>query len=307
MPTPTPTPPTPAADPLSAGTHTFEARGIVLRYHVQGTGPVCVAHSGGPGIAWDYLRAPGLEAHLTMVYLEPVGTGGSDRLPTHPHGYTRACYSRFLNTLIDHLGVPRVYLLGHSHGGFVAQYHALYSPDRLAGVILYESAPVTGPEHGAEAMRLVGQFAARHAGHPQLASVLDAFAAIPTITDDAQMQAVAQGILPAYFADYWSQEQQLAPLREALRATYVSSLDEHGAPDTVDDREVLSALSVPTLVVVGRYDVICGVRWAEELHKLIPGSQLLILEHSGHFGHIEEPERFSRAVAAFVAASVQTP
>jgi proline iminopeptidase len=49
--------------------------------------------------------------------------------------------------------------------------------------------------------------------------------------------------------------------------------------------------------------VICGVRWAEELHDLIPGSRLLILEDSAHFGHLEEAELFAESVAAFVAAS----
>ena len=40
-------------------------------------------------------------------------------------------------------------------------------------------------------------------------------------------------------------------------------------PEVIDDRAALPNLTVPTLVVVGRYDVICGVRWAEELHMLI--------------------------------------
>jgi pimeloyl-ACP methyl ester carboxylesterase len=48
------------------------------------------------------------------------------------------------------------------------------------------------------------------------------------------------------------------------------------------------------------------VRWAEELHRLIPGSELLILENSGHFGHLEEPEAFSQAVTRFVT-SVNSP
>ena len=291
--------PHPAADPLPTGTFTFTTEAIDLRYHVHGTGPVCVAHPGGPGIAWDYLRSRALEEHLTMVYLEPAGTGDSSRLPSHPNGYTRARYSRHLTALIDHLGAPRVHLLGHSHGGFVAQYHAVNSPDRLAGVILYDSAPLTGPEHVAEAMRQLERFAARHEGNPQLDDVLKAFAAIPTISDDAQMQAVARGLLPAYFADYWAHETELAPLRESLRSSYISGLDEHGTPDHIDDRDTLRALAVPTLVIAGRYDVICGVRWAEQLHALIPGSRLEILEHSGHFGHLEEPEQFARAVAAF--------
>jgi proline iminopeptidase len=56
--------------------------GIRQVYHVAGRGPVCVAHSGGPGIHWAYLRSPELEERFTMVYLEPVGTGESGRLAT---------------------------------------------------------------------------------------------------------------------------------------------------------------------------------------------------------------------------------
>lgn len=47
-----------ATDRLAEGSHSFEADGLTLRYHVHGSGPVCVAVPGGPGIAWDYLRSP---------------------------------------------------------------------------------------------------------------------------------------------------------------------------------------------------------------------------------------------------------
>jgi pimeloyl-ACP methyl ester carboxylesterase len=101
-------------------------------------------------------------------------------------------------------------------------------------------------------------------------------------------------------ASYWTDPAPWADLQNALRATYISGLDEHGAPDLIDDRATLPTLSVPTLVTAGRYDVICGVRWGEELNRLIPGSRLLILENNGHLGHLEEPERFAEVVAAFV-------
>nr|WP_304533025.1 hypothetical protein [Amycolatopsis sp. CA-126428] len=42
--------------------------------------------------------------------------------------------------------------------------------------------------------------------------------------------------------------------------------------------------------------MICGPRWAHELHELIPGARLVVLEHSGHFGHLEGPERFAESV-----------
>ncbi|MFF2732222.1 alpha/beta fold hydrolase [Streptomyces sp. NPDC058008] len=290
----------PRTDPLSPGTHTFRLGALLQRYHVHGSGPVCVAHSGGPGIHYEYLRMPALEQHLTMVYVEPIGTTHDSRLPSHPHGYTRERYSKFLEVLVNQLGVPEVHLLGHSHGAFVAAYHALHRSDRLAGVVLYEGAPVTGPEHGAEAGRMVEAFAEKHAGHPGLPDVLAAFGAMASISDDEQTEAVARGVLPSYFADYWGDEERLAPLRDAVRATYISGLDEDLAPDVIDDRAALKELAVPALVIVGRHDVICGMRWGLELHDLIPDSRLLVLEHSGHLGHVEEPELFAGAVRDFV-------
>ncbi|MET7511877.1 alpha/beta hydrolase [Streptomyces sp. NPDC005480] len=286
---------------LHPGTHSVTVGGITQRYHVHGTGPVCMVHSGGPGILWDYLRMPLLEQHLTMVYVEPIGTGDSGRLPSHPHGYTRDRYSRFLEHLINQLGVAKVYLLGHSHGAFVAAYHAIHRADRLEGVVLYGGAPVTGPEHGAEAGRMVEKFAAEHAKHPGLPDVLASFGAMSRISSDEETVAVVRGVLPSYFADYWGNEKRWAPFREAVRAVFISGLDEDLRPDVIDDRVPLKELDVPTLIVAGRHDVICGVRWSEELHDLIPDSQLVVLENSGHFGHIEEPELFDRAVFRFVS------
>ncbi|MFD3461018.1 alpha/beta fold hydrolase [Nocardia fluminea] len=293
----------PISGALAPGAHAFDSDGVIQRYHVYGSGPVCLVHPGGPGIHWEYLRMPELEKHLTMVYVEALGTGASGRLPSHPHGYTRERYSLALLRIIDHLGVPKVYLLGHSHGAFVAAYHAIHRPAGLAGIILYEGAPVTGPEHGAEATRRLQEFAAAHADRPELADVLAAFAAMQDISSDEQTLAVARGVLPSYIADYWGDEKRWAPVRDALRAGYISGLGADGAPDLIDDRADLPDVAVPALVLVGRFDVICGPRWGQELYDLLPCARLVILERSGHLGHLEELERFAAAVRDFTFTS----
>ncbi|MBF6132093.1 alpha/beta hydrolase [Nocardia otitidiscaviarum] len=292
---------------LAPGGHAFGSDGVVQRYHVYGNGPVCLAHPGGPGIHWEYLRMPELEESLTMVYVEALGTGESGRLPTHPNGYTRERYSLALQRIIDHIGVPKVYLLGHSHGAFVAAYHAIHRPAGLAGIVLYEGAPVTGPEHGAEAGRRLQEFAAAHADQSGLNDVLAAFVGMQDISSDEQTLAIARGILPSYIADYWRDEQRWAPLRDAVRASFISGLDVLGSPDLIDDRADLPKMAVPALIIVGLFDVICGPRWARELHDLIPDSRLVMLENSGHLGHLEEPERFTDAVRAFVLSTQSLP
>ncbi|MEV2213576.1 alpha/beta hydrolase [Streptomyces sp. NPDC050997] len=295
------------AAPLSPGVHTIDLDGITQRYHIHGTGPVCLAHPGGPGVFWEYLRMPAVERHLTMVYMEPIGTGGSGRLASHPNGYTRERYTKALIGLLDYLNLPQAYLLGHSHGGFVVQHCALRHPDRVAGVVLYESSPLTGPEFMAEAMANVQEFSHRHADNPDLPEVVQAFQATAAISNDAEFTAAVRGLLPAYFADYWGREQEFAPMRATVSGCHISGFDEDQGPETIDDRETLASMTVPAMVVVGRYDVICGMRWARELSKLIPDSRLIVLNDSGHFGHIEEPETFAEAVAGFVASYPGAP
>ncbi|MBZ6108273.1 alpha/beta fold hydrolase [Streptomyces althioticus] len=288
---------------LSPGAHEVVVDGLDQRYHVHGSGPVCLALPGGPGVVWQSLRAPALEESLTMVYVEPLGTGGSQRLPSHPDGYTRARHTRALIGLLDRLSLPRVFLLGHSYGGFVAQYAALHHPDRLHGLVLYESAPVTGPEHMAEAAARVEGFVHRNEGRKELPVALAALQSVGAATDDETVTAALRGLVPIYFARYWDREEEFRGFREMLSCTYISALDENGEPDIIDDRAALTGLDLPTLVVVGRHDVICGPRWAQELHTLIPGSQLVVLEDSGHLGHVEEREVFADAVRAFVASA----
>lgn len=97
--------------------HSLVVEGLWQSYVVAGRGPVCVVHPGGLGAEWHYLRMPLLEDRLTMVYLEPIGTGASDRLAGHPFGYSVERYSQQLSGFLATLDLRDVFLLGHSHGG----------------------------------------------------------------------------------------------------------------------------------------------------------------------------------------------
>ncbi|MFC4537091.1 alpha/beta fold hydrolase [Sphaerisporangium dianthi] len=281
-------------------THEIFIDGVRQVFHVAGTGPVCVAHSGGPGIAWEYLRVPSLEQRLTMVYLEPVGTGNSGRLDD-PRDYRLDAYARFLHGVVEHLGAEKVFLLGHSHGGFVAQRYALDHPDRVAGLILFATSPVTGEEFWNSAMAEVARFPERHPGRPEAAGMPDAFQEALAAGTDEDYTTALRRILPLYFADYWAHE-ELAPMRAGLLAWIDPMRGEEPAP--FDVRDALASIAIPTLAITGAHDFICGPRWSRMLHEGIPGSRLIVLPGSGHMCHLEEPEAFTLAVADFTRASV---
>jgi len=283
---------------LQHGKHAITIDGVRQAFHVFGTGPLCLAHPGGPGFGWEYLRTPALEQHLTMVYLEPIGTGDSGRLPAR-RDYRLDVWARFLHGVAERLGASKVLVLGHSHGGFVAQRYALEHPDTLAGLILYATAPVLDADFWAAAMDNLKLFPQRHPDQPEAAGMFGAYQATLAAPDDDAITHGLRRIMPVYFADYWAHEERLAPVRAALRA-WVDPL--HGEePAPFDVRKQLSSITTPALVLTGEHDFLCGPRWAAELHDAIPGSQLTILERSGHMAHLEEPEAFSRAVAGFSA------
>jgi pimeloyl-ACP methyl ester carboxylesterase len=64
--------------------------------------------------------------------------------------------------------------------------------------------------------------------------------------------------------------------------------------------ERLGEVQAPTLILAGRHDPEASVACSEELLHGIAGSKLLIFAESGHAPFIEEPARFSAAVAAFL-------
>ena len=66
-------------------------------------------------------------------------------------------------------------------------------------------------------------------------------------------------------------------------------------------RGSLERLRVPTLVIAGRYDPVCGPRWAAELHEGIPGARIVTFEESGHLPHLEQPAEFAAVIADFLA------
>jgi proline iminopeptidase len=288
--------------PLSPGEHRLAVSGGEVAYHVHGHGPVLVAHPGGPGAEWRYLRMPLVEESFTVVYLEPIGTGGSSRLP-RPSDYRMERYVSDLEALQAHLGVERICLLGHSHGGFVAQSYALAHPEHLAALVLYDTSPTTGEEWQADVEANLEWFARE----PWFADAKAALAEETSATTDEAMTAVFAREEPLYFADWTHRhaefERTLGAMRFSVaptKASDPSASAQAGVAPPFDVRARLGSISTPTLVVVGRKDFVCSVKMAKVLAAGIPGARLVVLERSGHMGHVEEPEAFARALAGLV-------
>ena len=76
-----------------------------------------------------------------------------------------------------------------------------------------------------------------------------------------------------------------------------------------DLRPELARITAPTLILAGRHDWICAPEFSEEIHRLIPGSDLRIFEHSSHSIRVDEPAALVDAIRGFVVykAAVSPP
>lgn len=67
-----------------------------------------------------------------------------------------------------------------------------------------------------------------------------------------------------------------------------------------DGRPALAKVACPTLIVAGRSDRQTPVAVHEEMHALIPGSRLVVLEKCGHLSPLEQPEAVLEAMRSWM-------
>jgi pimeloyl-ACP methyl ester carboxylesterase len=77
-----------------------------------------------------------------------------------------------------------------------------------------------------------------------------------------------------------------------------------GRAQRPDYTDLLGAITVPTLVVVGADDEFTPIPAAEYLHDRIPGSTLTVIDGAAHMPNLERPTEFNKALDALLTAVV---
>jgi proline-specific peptidase len=287
---------------LSTGDAFTTSDGRRLSYRREGSGPLLVCHPGGPGFSARYFGdLAGLAERLELVLVNPRGTEGSDR-PADPRAYGTEDYVADLEELRAHLGLERMSLLGHSHGGVVAMAYAAAQPQRLDRLVLAS----TLPRFAAEQQAAMEAGMERHRDEPWYA---DARAALEDeqagrFSNDEELAAIALREFPFYFSHFGDDEraylQTLAgevPNGDALK------LFNDEIFTSFDLRPDLALVDTPTLVITGADDFITGPVSAAEIEDGIAGAESVVLPDTGHFVFVEARERFRDEVWRFMGVA----
>jgi len=115
---------------------------------------------------------------------------------------------------------------------------------------------------------------------------------------------VRERVAPAYYDPAALTEERLDEW--TLRLTAAGSLDAYLArvnrPPEDSRREKVKAIRAPTLVVTGDSDRMVPPAVARLYHELIPESELVVLEKTGHVPQEERPERVVAEISRWADA-----
>ena len=152
-------------------THVTAPDGVRLAYDVTGSGPPLLCLAGLTRNMDDFETVVDAFAdRARIVRMDYRGRGGSDH--ADPATYTIAQEAQDVLTLLDHLGLGQVTILGTSRGGLIAMALAVGAKARLSGVILNDIGPVIEADGLAVIMDYIGL-------PPPYATLAEAAAGLP--------------------------------------------------------------------------------------------------------------------------------
>ena len=279
-----------ASVPNSAYSHFADIDGVRVHYQEKGTGmPLVLLHGfSSSTYSWKDVFEP-LAKSYRVIAVDLKGFGFSGK----PDGdYSRRAQAILVAHLLDHLKIEKAWLAGNSMGGEVSLNFALQNPQRVAGLILIDSAGVR--ISGANSLAPV------YARIPFVGPVLIALA----LTSD---KLVRQGLEKSFYDDAKITDERVAfyyrPLK--TRGGQLAALRARTQAGEFPIEPDLNKISVPTLIIWGAEDALIPLEAGRKMNSLIKGSKLVIIERCGHVPQEELPERVFDEMTKFVEGSSQ--
>lgn len=214
------------------------------------------------------------------------GFGESDRVAADaplraPGARSMADYAADVMALVDVLELERPVVAGVSMGGYVAFALLPRLGARLAGLVLSDTRAEADTDE-ARGNRRRMQDLVREKGP----------------------SAVADQMVPKLLGE--TSQRERPDLAEFVRETIEANGSDaiHDALEALATRPdvspMLAAVKCPTLITVGREDVLTPIALHESMRAGIPGARLEVIERAGHLANLENPEAYNEVLREFL-------
>lgn len=263
----------------------YNAGGVMTRTIEAGEGPPLILLHGTGGHAEAYLK--NIEAHAKHFHvyaIDMVGHGYSDAPDI---SYDMQCYVDFMGDFLDAIGAEKAHISGESLGATVASWYALAHPERILKIVMNTGTMLPPDEEGAKELQDLLDRSRKASGSPDREMIRQRIRWLMHRDED-----VTDEIVEVRYQIY-QQPGRAAVIRKIAEESIGALLDPVQQEKWYRP-ELLQQLSVPTLVLWTRYNPGQLVPLAEESARLIPNSELIVLENSAHWPQWEEAEEFNR-------------
>ena len=244
--------------------------------------PMMFAHGFGcDQNMWRFVT-PHFEASHRVVLFDHVGAGSSDLsfYDTQKYSSLRG-YADDTLEICRELDLEKVIFVGHSVAAMIGVLAATREPERFAGLVLVGPSPRyisdEGYNGGFSQSDIEGLLDSLESNYLGWSSAM-----APVIMGNADRPELGTELTNSFCRT------DPAIARQFARVTFLS-----------DNRDDLSSVRVPTLVLQCSEDVIAPDHVGAFVHAQIPGSRMVRLKATGHCPNLSAPDETAAAIAAF--------
>lgn len=257
----------------------FPYKGGRINYSDSGSGPAIVLLHGylESSEVWDGF-ASALASKFRVVNVDLPGSGLSD---IYGDTHSMEFMAGVIKELIDHIGLTKVFITGHSLGGYVTLAFLELFSEKLSGYCLFHSSPFPDTPETTEKRKReieIVKMGKKNLMYPDnvikmfAPSNLEKFAKELQRSKDIASRIPEGGII--------------AVLNGMMIRPSRLSIMEEG--------------KVPCLWILGVMDNYIPCELIQTRVNLPANAKTVVLKKSGHLGFIEEPEKSLEAVTDFV-------
>jgi sigma-B regulation protein RsbQ len=265
-------------------------RNILVRNNVKvsgrGTRTMLFAHGFGcDQNMWRFVT-PAFEDEYRIVLFDYVGSGKSDLQAYSPERYgTLEGYTQDVLDVCAALDLKDVIFVGHSVSGVVGMLASIREPERFDRLILIGPSPRyinEQPDYvgGFERADIVGLLDVMEKNYIGWANFL-----APVVMKNEERPELARELEESFC----STDPRIA--RRFAETTFFS-----------DNRDDLSKVSIPSLIMQCSEDAIAPNEVGEYLHRHLTQSTLRVMRATGHCPHMSHPEETIRVMKEYLAA-----
>ena len=245
--------------------------------------PIVFAHGFGcDSNMWRFV-APRYEREFKVVTFDHVGHGGSNSDAFDPDRYSSLDgYATDVIELCEALDLADVVFVGHSVSAMIGAIACIRRPDLFDKLVMVGPSPRYIDDAG-----YVGGFA-----EADILEMLDSLDSnylgwsttmAPVIVGNADRPELGDELTASFCRTDPTVAKQFA------RVTFLS-----------DNRDDLAKVTVPTLVLQCRRDVIAPIAVGEYVRDRLPHAEYLLLEATGHCPNLSAPEQTAAAIDDFI-------